>query len=543
MTKGRTPRFAVVAAVTAFLMAFGGIALAADDLDVDGDTLTTGAQSKNISVTLNPGGTATYYVGGYITENPSNPNHVDFPVSVSIAKNDTSSIISAGPNPTSGSISGYGTANELATQFTVTAPSTGLTCGVNNTFTAKVTFTATNDANGLANNELNSGSTFAEVTLTVPGPPCQPPVDLDADDDGVNDEVDNCPAVANADQSDLDGDGIGDACDSNSYAPAVDNGANDANGDEGSTLSTNGSFTDQDGNSTLTITKFSGAGTVTDNGNGTWSWSLATTDNGSGTVVVQADDGEHAVATDSFDWSAANVAPTVTSSISSAVDCNANATLSISFSDPGTSDGPWAVAINWGDGSTNTTFNASTQGAQTAQTHAYATPGQYTATVSVTDKDSGTGSDSSSDNTVNVRQIYSIQYLEPFTHSTTDSFVINSAKAGRVVPVKVRITDDCTGLAYGGSQSAPSVGIAKTVTPQSSQTDSVESYADAGASNANDKYFRWSTDGFWTYNLDTKNVTFGTQTGLTTGQTYRVDVYVGSVKASDGEWGLLKMVK
>jgi hypothetical protein len=163
--------------------------------------------------------------------------------------------------------------------------------------------------------------------------------------------------------------------------------------------------------------------------------------------------------------------------------------------------------------------------------------------VSVTDKDSGTGSDSSSDNTVNVRQIYSIQYLEPFTHSTTSSYVINSAKAGRTVPVKVRITDDCTGQAYGGSQSPPSVGIAKTSAPNSADVDGIEAYADAGASNANDKYFRWSTDGFWIYNLDTKNVTFGTQTGLTTGQTYRVDVYVGSVKASDGEFGLLKMVK
>lgn len=37
---------------------------------------------------------------------------------------------------------------------------------------------------------------------------------LDGDWDGVPDELDNCPAVANADQSDFDGDGAGDACDS-----------------------------------------------------------------------------------------------------------------------------------------------------------------------------------------------------------------------------------------------------------------------------------------------------------------------------------------
>jgi hypothetical protein len=35
----------------------------------------------------------------------------------------------------------------------------------------------------------------------------------DADGDGVADDLDNCPSVANADQADSDGDGVGDACD------------------------------------------------------------------------------------------------------------------------------------------------------------------------------------------------------------------------------------------------------------------------------------------------------------------------------------------
>ena len=37
--------------------------------------------------------------------------------------------------------------------------------------------------------------------------------DADTDEDGVNDAEDNCPSVANPDQEDEDGNGIGDACD------------------------------------------------------------------------------------------------------------------------------------------------------------------------------------------------------------------------------------------------------------------------------------------------------------------------------------------
>ncbi|MFN3200192.1 MAG: S1 family peptidase [Bradymonadia bacterium] len=47
-----------------------------------------------------------------------------------------------------------------------------------------------------------------------PGPDPDPEPD-DFDDDGIIDAQDNCPGVANADQSDLDEDGLGDACDGN----------------------------------------------------------------------------------------------------------------------------------------------------------------------------------------------------------------------------------------------------------------------------------------------------------------------------------------
>ena len=43
----------------------------------------------------------------------------------------------------------------------------------------------------------------------------------DEDDDGVWDEQDNCPVVANPDQTDTDGDGLGDACDADDDGDAV----------------------------------------------------------------------------------------------------------------------------------------------------------------------------------------------------------------------------------------------------------------------------------------------------------------------------------
>jgi hypothetical protein len=90
--------------------------------------------------------------------------------------------------------------------------------------------------------------------------------------------------------------------------PTVSDDAVDVFGNEGSTIQNSGSFSDANGDA-LTITK-TGAGTLTQGANGSWSWSLATTDNGSGSVTVTADDGKGGTVSDSFDWTASNVAPT-----------------------------------------------------------------------------------------------------------------------------------------------------------------------------------------------------------------------------------------
>lgn len=74
---------------------------------------------------------------------------------------------------------------------------------------ARMTFSANQP--GLPKN----GQLAFEITVgrDTTLPPVDPPGLPDADGDGIPDELDNCPDVANSDQSDLDNDGMGDVCD------------------------------------------------------------------------------------------------------------------------------------------------------------------------------------------------------------------------------------------------------------------------------------------------------------------------------------------
>jgi VCBS repeat-containing protein len=58
-----------------------------------------------------------------------------------------------------------------------------------------------------------------------------------------------------------------------------------------------------------------------------------------------------------------------------------------SFTDAGTQDQPWAVEVDWGDGTAAQAFDASAQGAIDLTSHTYAQDGNYNVMVSVTDKD------------------------------------------------------------------------------------------------------------------------------------------------------------
>lgn len=367
----------------------------ADDVIPDGDIVTAGNQSTVNLGTVAPGATLTPKVS--FTLSCSGNKHVDNSQTVTISYS-----ISGSNWPPGGSIGGATTSSIGAipsawpddgsncpgtppsplgdngdSTVTLTAPTTP------GTYTYKVNFSVSLSPAGGNDSSSVTGSSFVQFTLTVQA--------NDTDGDGVADSSDNCPTTYNPGQADADSDGTGDACDSNSYAPAVAIAASDANGNEGDTLTTSGAFSDADGNATLIITKVSGDGTVTDNGDGTWFWSLETDDNGSGTVDVQADDGEHAVALDSFEWSAANVAPTATFGNDGPVDEGSPATVTFSEQyDPSSADTNagfhYAFACDNGDLSGATYADGGTD--ETVQCTFYDNR-TYTVKARIMDKDDG----------------------------------------------------------------------------------------------------------------------------------------------------------
>jgi len=86
-----------------------------------------------------------------------------------------------------------------------------------------------------------------------------------------------------------------------------------------------------------------------------------------------------------------NVPPTVNAGPDQSVVASTTLNLNSTFTDANAADGPWTYAVTWGDGGTGG-GTATTLGAINAS-HVYATPGQYTARITVTDKDGASGSD------------------------------------------------------------------------------------------------------------------------------------------------------
>ena len=102
-------------------------------------------------------------------------------------------------------------------------------------------------------------------------------------------------------------------------------------------------------------------------------------------------------------------------------------TASASFSDPGVNDAPFTCTVNYGDGSGDLAGAVSGY-ICTGPAHTYPTFGSYTVTISVTDKDGGTGSNTTT-HTVNFK-------WSGFFQPVDNPPMLNVVKAGSAVPVK-----------------------------------------------------------------------------------------------------------
>jgi hypothetical protein len=126
-------------------------------------------------------------------------------------------------------------------------------------------------------------------------------------------------------------------------------------------------------------------------------------------------------------------------------------TLDFGFSDLGVNDTPWGIDVNWGNGSTPT-YSVATQGDQTQLSHLYAGAGSWTVGVTVTDKDTGPGSNSSATGAVSFLYSTGQGILQPINYTGPRS----SFKIGSTIPVKIKITD-CVGTPISGL--APQVSL------------------------------------------------------------------------------------
>ena len=215
-------------------------------------------------------------------------------------------------------------------------------------------------------------------------------------------------------------------------APTVDaGGAYSVN--EGSSVTLTASGSDPNGDSLTYAWDLDNNGSFETSGQSV-SFSAAALDGPSSyTVNVKATDPLGLSAESTTTVNVTNVVPLVNASFASnSVSCGANnSTLTVTFSDPGVADTHSAV-INWGDGNTQTVSSATSP---LSLQHTYALAGAYTATVSVSDDDGGTGTAMAS---VMVK-FNTTGFNQPINANGTSVFKYNST-----IPVKISFTD-CNG--------------------------------------------------------------------------------------------------
>ncbi|MEO8510169.1 MAG: tandem-95 repeat protein [Chloroflexota bacterium] len=189
--------------------------------------------------------------------------------------------------------------------------------------------------------------------------------------------------------------------------PVVNAGPDQA-ASEGALVDVHGTFSDVDASDTHTfswsVNATSGQAVAA---GATEDFSFTPIDNGTYTLTFTVTDDKGGVSSDTLLVSVANAAPVYTAL---QVDAPANQgalegvaqSFDIgSFVDAGLNDAAWAVDVDWGDSGT-ISFNAASQGDLVDKSHLFANDGLYTVSVTVTDKDGASDSDTFSISVGNV---------------------------------------------------------------------------------------------------------------------------------------------
>jgi hypothetical protein len=121
------------------------------------------------------------------------------------------------------------------------------------------------------------------------------------------------------------------------------------------------------------------------------------------------------------------------------------------------------------------------------------------------------------------------QFLSPLVQSSDPANAqINTGKNGKVVPVKVQISQGATQVTNLNAPGPVTIKVSGLACNTTAGSDPVTSYADAGQSSAGTNQFNYdATAQAWVYNLDTKAL------GLITGNCYRIDVAVNGTQITN----------
>jgi parallel beta-helix repeat protein len=160
----------------------------------------------------------------------------------------------------------------------------------------------------------------------------------------------------------------------------VASAALDASGNEGTTISTSGSFSDS--NATISV-NVGAPGTFVDHHNGTWSWSYLAPDQFGPTTITVTGHGQNgSTVTDAFDASAVNVAPTATFNAPASALYSSSFNLSLTSPHDVAAD-TLTYAFDCGSG------YGATSGTSSASCTAPATAGPITVKGKIFDEDGG----------------------------------------------------------------------------------------------------------------------------------------------------------